>query len=360
MDKFEEIRPYYDHEVESKLRELASNKKVINAFLHSRGFHNTFINSFLGLFLSFYLNRRFKKIKSIHQYQNMYEKIMEKIIKDASSGFTYNGLENLQENNSYLFISNHRDITLDPAFLNLALHKNDFSTVNIAVGSNLMDQKWAADLMRLNKSFIIPRSGSSKREIYRSLNLVSEFIFNKVKVENESIWIAQREGRAKDGKDITDPAILKMIHLTKRKELSISNFFNQMNVIPVSISYEFDPNDLNKAKEIYETELNGFYEKKENEDLESISRGISGFKGSVVLNIGNVMNFESNSYEIVAEQITNEISNQFHNHPTNKDASSILNEDLKLEDNEYFLERLKDQPGAVKKILLNQYANSVD
>ena len=360
MDKFEEIRPYYDHEVESKLRELASNKNVINAFLHSRGHHNSFFNSFLGLFLSFYLNRRLKKIKSIQQYQNMYEKIMEKIIADTSSGFIYQGIEKLQQNTSYLFISNHRDITLDPAFLNLALHKNDFSTVNIAVGSNLMDQKWAADLMRLNKSFIIPRSGSSKREIYRSLNLVSEFIFNKVKVENESIWIAQREGRAKDGKDITDPAILKMIHLTKRKELSISDFFNQMKVIPVSISYEFDPNDLNKAKEIYETEVNGFYEKKENEDLESISRGISGFKGSVVLNIGNVMNFESDSYEIVAEQITNEISNQFHNHPTNKDALSIVNEDLRLEDNEYFLERLKDQPDAVKNILLNQYANSAD
>ena len=335
-------------------------RQVINAFLHSRGYHNTFLNSFLGLFLSLYLSRRFKKIKSIHQYQNMYEKIMEKIIRDTSSGFTYNGLENLQENTSYLFISNHRDITLDPAFLNLALHKNDFSTVNIAVGSNLMDQKWAADLMRLNKSFIIPRSGSSKKEIYRSLNLVSEFIFNKVKVENESIWIAQREGRAKDGKDITDPAILKMIHLTKRKELSISDFFNQMRVIPVSISYEFDPNDLNKAKEIYETEVNGFYEKKENEDLESISRGISGFKGSVVLNIGNVMNFESDSYEIVAEQITNEISNQFHNHPTNRDALSILNKDLKLEDNEYFSERLKGEPDEVKSVLLNQYANSAN
>ena len=360
MDKFEEIRPYYDHEVESKLRELASNKNVINAFLHSKGYHNSFLNSFLGLFLSFYLNRRFKKIKSIQQYQDMYEKIMEKIIADTSSGFICNGLEQLQENTSYLFISNHRDITLDPAFLNLALHKNNFSTVNIAVGSNLMDQKWAADLMRLNKSFIIPRSGSSKREIYQSLNLVSEFIFNKVNVDNESIWIAQREGRAKDGKDITDPAILKMIHLTKRKDLQISNFFNKMRVVPVSISYEFDPNDLNKAKEIHETEANGFYKKKVNEDFESISRGISGFKGSVVLNIGNVMNFDSDSYEIVAEQITNEISNQFHNHPTNKDALSILNEDLKLADNEYFLERLKDQPDEVKSILLKQYANSAN
>ena len=95
MDKFEEIRPYYDHEVESKLRELASNKKVINAFLHSRGYHNTFLNSFLGLFLSFYLSRRFKKIKSIHQYQNMYEKIMEKIIKDTSNGFTSVSYTNL-------------------------------------------------------------------------------------------------------------------------------------------------------------------------------------------------------------------------------------------------------------------------
>ena len=100
--------------------------------------------------------------------------------------------------------------------------------------------------------------------------------------------------------------------------------------------------------------------KKENEDLESISRGISGFKGSVVLNIGNVMNFESDSYEIVAEQITNEISNQFHNHPTNKDALSILNKDLKLEDNEYFSERLKGEPDEVKSVLLNQYANSAN
>jgi len=358
LDKFEEIRPYYDHEVESVLRELASDREVINAFLHSRGYHNSFLNSFLGLFLSFYLSRRLKKIKSIHQYQNMYEKIMEKIINDTSSGFTYNGLENLQENTSYLFISNHRDITLDPAFLNLALHKNNFSTVNIAVGSNLMDQKWVADLMRLNKSFIIPRTGSSKREIYRSLNLVSEFIFNKLKDENESIWIAQREGRAKDGNDITDPAILKMIHLIKRKELSISNFLNEMMIVPVAISYEFDPNDLNKAIEVHETDISGFYEKKANEDLDSISRGISGYKGSVVLNIGNVMNFEADSYEIAAAQITKEISNQLYNHPTNKAALSIISKDLKLEDNEYFSKRLKNQPDEVKRILLNQYANS--
>ena len=360
MDKFEEIRPYHDHEVQSKLRELASNKKVINAFLHSKGHHNNFMNSFIGLFLSLYLKRRFKKIISIHQYQNMYEKIMEKIIADTSNGFQFNGLENIQQNKSYLFISNHRDITLDPAFLNLVLHKNNLSTVNIAVGSNLMEQKWAADLMRLNKSFIIPRSGSSKREIYRSLNLVSEFIFNKLTVDGESIWIAQREGRAKDGKDITDPAILKMIHLVKRKELPIADFFNNINVVPISISYEFDPNDLNKAKELYETKINGFYEKKENEDLESISRGISGFKGSVVLNIGNVIKFDTHSYEDVAEKITKHISNQFYNHPTNKDALSILNNDLKISDNEYFSDRLKDQPDEVKSYLLKQYANSTN
>ena len=359
MDKFEEIRPYNDNEVQSKLHELASDKDVINAFLHSRGYRSHIFNSFLSLFISIYLKRRFKKIKSVDQYQNMYEKIMDDVIKDTCENFQYSGLNNLQPNRSYLFISNHRDITLDPAFLNLALHKNNFSTVNIAVGSNLMDQKWAADLMRLNKSFIIPRTGSSKREIYRSLNNVSEFIYEKLKIENESIWIAQREGRAKDGMDITDPAILKMIHLVKRKDISISSYFNEMRVIPVSISYEFDPNDLNKALEIYKKQQDGFYKKEVMEDLESISRGISGFKGSVILKIGKQINFIHDSYEAVADEITKQISNQFHNHSTNIDARSIIQNKINLSDNIYFSERLKNQPEGVIKIMLSQYANSV-
>ena len=359
MDKFEEIRPYKDHEVQHKLHDLASNKEVINAFLHSRGHHSRLLNSFLSLFLSIYLKRRFKKITSVDQYQNMYEKIMDKVIKDTCDNFKYNGLDNLKPNKSYLFISNHRDITLDPAFLNLALHKNNFSTVNIAVGSNLMDQKWAADLMRLNKSFIIPRTGISKREIYKSLNNVSEFIYEKLKIDNESIWIAQREGRAKDGMDITDPAILKMIHLVKRKEISVSAFFNQMRVIPISISYEFDPNDLNKALEIYKKKKDGFYKKENREDLESISRGISGFKGSVVLNIGEQINFIHDSYEAAADEITKQISNQFYNHSTNIDAKSIIDNKINLSDNNYFSERLKNQPEEVIEIMLNQYANSV-
>ena len=359
MDKFEEIRPYNDNEVQSKLHELASNKEVVNAFLYSRGYRSNLLNSILSSLLSIYLKHRFKKIKSVDQYQNMYEKIMDNIIKDTCETFHYSGLNNLKPNTSYLFISNHRDITLDPAFLNLALHRNNFSTVNIAVGSNLMDQKWAADLMRLNKSFIIPRTGKSKREIYRSLNNVSEFIYEKLKIKNESIWIAQREGRAKDGMDITDPAILKMIHLVRRKDLSISRFFNEVRVIPVSISYEFDPNDLNKALEIYKQKQDGFYKKDDREDLDSISRGISGYKGSVILKIGKQINFTDDSYDLIADEITKQISNQFHNHSTNIDARSIIKNEINLSDNMYFSKRLKNQPEEVIQIMLRQYANSV-
>ena len=104
--------------------------------------------------------------------------------------------------------------------------------------------------MRLNKSFIIDRSDKSKRDIYKSLNLASEFIFNAIKNKNESIWIAQKQGRSKDGNDFTDPSVIKMIHLHGRKKISIDKYLNNLNVIPVAISYEKDPNDILKAQEL--------------------------------------------------------------------------------------------------------------
>ena len=119
----------------------------------------------------------------------------------------------MDPNKGYLFISNHRDITLDSALLNLSLHQNGFTTTKNAVGNNLMNEKWASDLVRLNKSFIIDRSEKSKKDIYKSLQLVSEFISKSILKNNESVWIAQKQGRSKDGVDYTDPAVLKMIHL---------------------------------------------------------------------------------------------------------------------------------------------------
>ena len=173
--------------------------------------------------LSLVLKNRIKNIKSVSQYQDAFEAVVSEVIKNSIKKFSITGIENLDPNKGYLFVANHRDITLDSALLNFTLHQNNFKTTYNAVGNNLLSEKWASDLMRLNKSFIIDRSDKSKRDIYKSLNLASEFIYNTIVNENESIWIAQKQGRSKDGNDYTDPSVIKMIHLNARKKLSVND-----------------------------------------------------------------------------------------------------------------------------------------
>ena len=231
-----------------------------------------------------------------------------------------------------------------------------------------MTESWASDLMRLNKSFIIDRSDKSKKEIYKSLNLASEFICNSILSKNESVWIAQKQGRSKDGIDFTDPAVLKMIHLSKRKLLRIDECFNNLNVVPVTISYEKDPNDLLKTRELYLTSVNSKYQKEPMEDLLSIADGIRGQKGNVHLSIGSKMTFISDSYDDIALEVTKEIKSSYKIHSTNIAACLIQgieapnhtfsNEEI---DNamQYLKERMHTIQDDMHSFYLNQYSNSI-
>ncbi len=361
MDKFSKIRPYNDNEVQNILQGLIHSSEFLEVFLYSRGHKNNFINQFLKFLLPYFLKKRFKKIITVQDYQNLFEKILLDIISKTSDGFSCNGFTNLKPDKSYLFISNHRDITLDPALLNLALHQNSLPTVNIAVGSNLFDKKWVADLMRLNKSFLIPRSGQTKKEIYKSLKLVSEFIHQTISIKNESVWIAQRQGRAKDGIDLTDPAILKMLHLHMRKDYPLNEYLNSLRIIPTAITYEYDPNDIYKAQELISIDKYGFYKKSKNEDLESISRGISGKKGKICLNIGNPLTFsnQENSYDLAADRITSSIKSLFQPFQSHYEAKRILNKEIELSANHYFETKLSKQNKTVIDYVLRQYSNSI-
>ena len=261
MDPFKNIRPYADAEVAEVLSSLTSNHSVLNALI---GLQFPGILSKIPLLKYFIKQRLISRAKTIHtidDYQKVFKKLMEKVVRESIAEFSVNGLEKLNQNHSYLFISNHRDITLDAALLALNLYQSGFKTFNIAVGNNLMEESWASDLFRLNKSFIIQRSGATKKEIYSGLSLASQFINKSIFQDNDSVWIAQKQGRAKDGIDETDPALLKMIHLSERKSKSISEYFNSLSVVPVSISYEFDPNDQLKAMELDASELNNKYVK---------------------------------------------------------------------------------------------------
>ena len=370
MDPFKDIRPYVDSEVAEVLSSLTSNQSVINALIGLQ-FPGIFSKiPFFKFFIKQRLISRAKIINTIDDYQRLFKKLMEKVVEESINGFRVNGLDQLDKNDSYLFISNHRDITLDAALLALNLYQSGFKTFNIAVGNNLMEEKWASDLFRLNKSFIIQRSGATKKEIYSSLSLASQFINKSIFQDNDSIWIAQKQGRAKDGIDETDPALLKMIHLTERKSKSIADYFNSLKVVPVSVSYEFDPNDQLKALELDAYESKNQYVKQKDEDLKSIANGITGFKGNVTLNISEPMQFEpSDNYQEISNKITNLIVKMYELYPTNFAACNLLEWDWQKQTN-YSTKQIKEAQkildGRTKSLsvsarlkLLEQYANPV-
>jgi len=354
VDPFLAIRPYQDHEVQDVLDSLINNKDVLKSLMSLQYPKYLTQIPFFRSAVKILLRSKVKNICTIDDYQDIFKGLMDQMIQTSISNFTVSGIENLDTDSSYLFISNHRDISLDAALLNLSLSRAGHKTFNMAVGNNLMKEKWASDLMRLNKSFIIQRSGS-KKEIYTGLSLASQFIQHKILEANESIWIAQKQGRAKDGIDVTDPAMLKMIHLTQRKKQTLGEYFNALKVVPVSISYEFDPNDCVKAIELSSIEENKQYQKSYNEDLNSIANGINGQKGNVNINVSKplVLSDEA-SYDVIADQISNSILSMYHLQPTNFAAAEML----KI--NHQYKNTFADSDIALAKNLLSKRMNSLD
>ena len=369
MNKFDSIRPYQDNEVNSVLIELANNRRFLKMLLETDKFRNIKYMPLSRKLLSMILKNKIKNIHNVDSYQNLFESIVRNVIESSVKQFSVSGINSLEKDRGYLFVSNHRDITLDSAFLNLSLHQNGYQTTFNAVGNNLMNEKWASDLMRLNKSFIIDRSDKSKKEIYKSLNLASEFIFDSIVVKNKSVWIAQKQGRSKDGNDYTDPSVIKMIHLNARKKSSISDYLNNLNIIPISISYEKDPNDLLKARELYLTDLNKNYIKEPKEDLMSIEEGIRGEKGNVHISIGSLVKFDNDSYEESSDKISLLIKNLYKLHPTNY-AAAILqgknitkndySEDILKKAINFLNHKMDAIPEDMHPYLLNQYSNPVN
>ena len=369
MDPFKNIRPYTDAEVAGVLQSLVNNPSVLKALI---GFQLPGILAkapFVKFFVKQKLISQIKTIHTIDDYQMIFKDLMEKVVKESIASFEVNGLEKLNKNENHLYISNHRDISLDAALLALHLHKSGFRTFNIAVGNNLMEESWASDLFRLNKSFIIQRSGGTKKEIYSGLSLASQFIYQSIFRDNTSVWIAQKQGRAKDGVDATDPAMLKMIHLTERKLQSEASYFNFLKVVSVSISYEYDPNDKLKAKELDFSQSNSEYVKEKDEDLKSIANGIIGIKGNVSINLSEPMKFaEADDYQMISNKITQSIISSYKLHASNYAACNLLGIDFTQDSysSEEIAEAEKELNQRVKSLeigarskLLEQYANPV-
>ncbi len=249
MDKYKEIRPYFDHEIRPVLDRLITNPEFLSSIA---SFYAPKLSRLAPGVMRMIARRKLRgQVESVHDVATMQDVIagyMYKMIEDTTTGLTHSGLDGLDSERSYLFVSNHRDITMDPAFVNYMLYHAGNRTVQIATGDNLLKKPFVSDLMRLNKSFIVRRSLKG-RELLRSLTLLSEYMHHSIE-QNNHVWIAQREGRAKDGVDRTEAALLKMLGMYQRKQ-PLSESLARLHIVPVSISYEYDACDVLKACLLY-------------------------------------------------------------------------------------------------------------
>ncbi len=376
MDKYKDIRPYHDDEVRPVLENILGNKECISAVTRLRFPRaSQHFSALLNPLVIWGLRRQVRKVDSIADFQAVVEHYMTHMIKTTTSQFTVSGCEHLEPGKAYLFLSNHRDIALDPAFINYALFHQKQGTVRIAVGDNLLTKDYVSDLMRLNKSFIVQRSAKGPRQLFAALKKLSSYIRYSTMEENHSVWIAQREGRAKDGVDKSEPAIIKMLAMSGDKKASFADKISALHIVPVSISYEYDPCDVIKANELSELERTGNYEKGEQEDVASIALGISGQKGHVHVAFGEQLQGDYATAEDVADALDQQIVGNYVLHPSNYFAYKALygnypsghyshqklvfNNELLKNEEQLFKERQVACPQENQRLFLEAYANPI-
>lgn len=329
MNEFDDIRPYDDHEVRPTLERLLTNPELADAIARLK--FPRAASSMGWLFRPLVqgaMRRQMRGVESVLGFQEVVKGYMQRMINDTTSSLTTSGLDALDPEGAYLFVSNHRDIAMDPAFVNWTLYHGGFHTLRIAIGDNLLTKDYVSDLMRLNKSFIVNRSARAPREKLKAAKKLSAYIHHSIAEDRANIWIAQREGRAKDGKDKTNSAVVGMFSLSRPKTQPFAEYIRELKIVPVSISYEWDPCDAAKARELHQQRASGSYQKAEHEDVKTIAQGIAGQKGHVHVAFGEVLesDFENND-EVVAE-IDRQILDNYALHATNCLAWERLNGDL--------------------------------
>ncbi len=366
---FDDIRPYNNKEIHGAIKQLLKEPQFIK-FTH---------------FLYPGLNERVIrwKLKNIRSTMGIHKRVVTPTITDiidkTTKGITCSGIENIKKHKNYLFLSNHRNIILDSLLLNHLLVQHRFKTVEIAIGDNLLVYPWIANLVKLNKSFIVKRSVPVKQTLTASKQL-SAYIRKTITEKKSSIWIAQREGRTKDGDDKTQTSLLKMLNMSG-SDNPYENF-EFLNIVPLSISYEYDPCDALKITENIAKKNDPNHKKTPQDDLASMYQDISGYKGRIHFSIGKPM---SNKLEVLntienkndqIRTLTTLIDKEIHTNyklwPANYIAYDLLNktdehkDKYSQEEKEGFLNYLKKQIDNIPvekrfniDLLINMYAQPV-
>lgn len=269
VNEFEDIRPYDDCEISDAMQRIVSNP-----------YFDYIVNFLYPDVPVEAVKTKFRSFNSVHNFQvNIMNSAIQNIIKNSSSGLSYSGIENLSTSKRYLFLSNHRDILLDSAILQIILYANEHETSEITFGDNLMTSQFIVDIGKSNKMFKLVRGGTPKQIFINSMH-TSKYIRYAINEKKQSIWIAQRNGRTKDGNDQTQQAVLKMFGMSGGRDFTQN--FAGLNIAPIVVSYEYDPGDFLKTREVFISRRQT-YVKTQGEDLKSILTGIKQFKGKIHL-----------------------------------------------------------------------------
>ena len=320
--RFDQIRPYSEERAVRTLHRLAFNPLL--AFASRRLFPSEPF---------WHLGGMFRAVESVDDFQcRVLAPAIDALLKRTSSGFVCDGIENLLADRKFLAISNHRDITLDAALTQLSLYRHNIPLMELCIGSNLMDDnKMASDLLRSVKMIRVLR-GLPPREAYAASHLLSEYIRESVAGGKSSIWIAQKEGRAKNGLDRTAHGIIKMLDMSGMK--GFYENFSELHITPMSISYEYEPCDISKARETLIASTRR-YVKKRGEDTRSILNGIRMWKGGIHLTVCRPLGEDelkmasacerARRYQMVREMIDKRIIEGYKLWNTNYIAYDLLN-----------------------------------
>ncbi|MFR0677743.1 hypothetical protein [Dysgonomonas mossii] len=349
--KFDDIAPLYDHEV----------KQAIQDILVDPGFQHA-VKYIMPEIDWAEFSAEMSKYATKKEFQSrMIYPVIKALGMRVSSSMKLDNWESIDRSVEHLFLSNHRDIVLDAGLLNILRHEKGFETTEIAIGDNLLIHPWIDKLVRLNKSFIVRRGLSIKERLIASKHM-SEYIHYAISEKKESVWIAQREGRAKNSDDRTQDSLLKMLALYPEDKSFIESL-KELNLIPLSISYEYDPCDYLKAKEFQQKRDNPDFKKTQRDDLLNMEIGILGKKGNVVFRFGNCINNELDKItepdkrlqpEIAAQIIDKEIHRNYEIFPCNYIAYDLFYKETRFED-KYTSDQLEEF-----KVYLDKQIKKID
>jgi 1-acyl-sn-glycerol-3-phosphate acyltransferase len=366
MSKFDQIRFFDDSEVNEALLGIARDP-MMNALMSF-----TFPDTDKKIW-----REQFKNIHSVSDFQhNFIAYTIHQILAKSSEGLTTSGFDKLDKQTPYLFISNHRDIVLDTSLINLVLLEKGLIMTASAIGDNLVQKTFLHDLAKLNRNFLVQR-GLPLREQLKSSQIMSEYIKELLHKENRSVWIAQREGRTKDGNDVTQQGVLKMLAMAA-EDMPLADYFKTLKIVPVSISYEYDPTDSLKMPQLLARHRDEEYVKGKDEDFMTMLSGVLGQKKRIHLHAGNVLdtelddiaaNFENKNKQLqaIAQIIDDSIIQNYRLWPTKFIAYDLLHntdtyaDQYTEQEKQLFVRRLEmriDPSDAIsKEFFLTMYAN---